>query len=137
MAEMLESATTNYKILEDEHFKNINTMEEAEEQARTEAAKRTQMERKMAEMQEKMRQLESECIQSIGKAREEGKEEGMAEGKELGKEGAMDEVKTQFQMVYNSGFRHGWKSALNKTKQPKTLTFSSTPTLHSHILRRV
>uniref|UniRef100_A0A2N9HBA0 Uncharacterized protein n=1 Tax=Fagus sylvatica TaxID=28930 RepID=A0A2N9HBA0_FAGSY len=53
-------------------------------------------------------------------AREEGKEEGMAEGKELRKEGAMDEVKTQFQIVYNSGFRHGWKSALNKTEQPKT-----------------
>jgi hypothetical protein len=44
----------------------------------------------------------------------------MIEGKELGKEGAMDEVKTQFQMVYNSGFRHGWKSALNKTEQPET-----------------
>ena len=23
-------------------------------------------------------------------------------------------------MVYNSGFRHGWKSALNKTEQPET-----------------
>jgi hypothetical protein len=52
-----------------------------------------------------------------------GKEEGMAEGKELRKEGAMDEVKTQFQMVYNNGFRHGWKSALNKTEQPETSDF--------------
>ena len=103
MAEVLESAATNCKILEDEHFKNIITMKEADEQAWTEAAKRAQMERKMVEMQEKMRKLESECIQLIGKAREEGKEAGMAEGKELGKEGAMDEVKTQFQMVYKVG----------------------------------
>lgn len=71
-------------------------------------------------MREKVRKLESKCLLSIGKAREEGVEEGIAKGKELGKEGAMEEVKTQFQMVYNSGFRHGWKSALNKTEQPET-----------------
>jgi hypothetical protein len=47
-------------------------------------------------------------------------EEGLKKGKELGREGAMDEVKAQFKMVYNSGFRHGWKSALNKTEQPET-----------------
>ena len=62
----------------------------------------------MAEMQEKVRKLESECIQAIGKAREEGKEE------------VIGEVKAQFQLVYNNGFRHGWKSALNQTKVPKT-----------------
>ncbi len=38
----------------------------------------------------------------------------------LGKEETMDEARTQFQMVYNSGFRHGWKSALSKTGQPET-----------------
>lgn len=32
----------------------------------------------------------------------------------------MDEARTQFQMVYNSGFRHRQKSALNKTEQPET-----------------
>jgi hypothetical protein len=38
----------------------------------------------------------------------------------LGKEEAMGGVKAQFQLVYNSGFRHKWKSALNKTEQPET-----------------
>ena len=32
----------------------------------------------------------------------------------------MGEVATQFTLVYNSGFRHGWKSALSKTEQPET-----------------
>jgi hypothetical protein len=74
------------------------------------------MEVELNEMREKVRKLESECILSIGKAREEGK----SKGKVLGKEEAMDEVKAQFQMVYNSGFRHGWKSVLSKTEQPET-----------------
>ena len=67
-------------------------------------------------MKEKMKKLESECILSIGKAREKGK----AKGRVLGKEETMDEARTQFQMVYNTGFRHGWKSALSKTGQPET-----------------
>ena len=120
MAEVLESTASNYKALEEEHFRNLNTMKEAEERVKTEAAKQAQMEREMAEMREKVRKLESECIQAIGLAREEGKEKGKAEGKELGKEEAMGGVKAQFQLVYNSGFRHEWKSALNKTEQPET-----------------
>ena len=93
MSEVLEVAANNYKTLEDEHFKNITIMKEPEERARTEEAKRAQMEAEITEIREKMRKLESECILSIGKAREEGIEEGMAKGKELGKEGAMDKVK--------------------------------------------
>ena len=62
----------------------------------------------MAQIKEKVRKLESECIQAIGKAQEKGKEE------------VMGEVKAHFQLMYNSGFRHGWKSALNKTEVPKT-----------------
>ena len=62
MAKVLESAASNYKALEEEHFKNLNTMKEGEEWAQTEAAKRAQMEREMAEMREKVRKLESECI---------------------------------------------------------------------------
>ena len=50
-------------------------------------------------MTEKMRELEAECIRSIGQARENEKQE------------LMGEVKTQFQTVYNSGFRDGSKSA--------------------------
>ena len=116
MTEVLESATNNYKKLEDEHFKNINIMKETKEQVQTEETKRAKAEAEIAEIREKMRKLESECILSIRKAQEEG----MAKGKKLGKEGAMEEVKAQFQMVYNSGFRHGWKSALSKTEQPET-----------------
>ena len=116
MSEVLENATNNYKKLEDEHFKNINIMKETEVRAQTEETKRAKAEAEIAEIREKMRKLESECILSIRKAQEEG----MAKGKKLGKEGAMEEVKAQFQMVYNSGFRHGWKSALSKTEQAET-----------------
>jgi hypothetical protein len=55
MSEVLESAANNYKKLEDEHFKNINIMKEAEERARTEEAKRAQMEAEITEMREKMK----------------------------------------------------------------------------------
>ena len=120
MSEVLENAANNYKRLEDEHFKNVNIMKEAEEPTRTEEAKRVQMEVELNGMRDKMAKLESECLLSIRKAHEEGMKEGMAKGKELGKEGAMEEVKAQFKMVYNSGFRHGWKSALSKTEQPET-----------------
>jgi flagellar biosynthesis/type III secretory pathway protein FliH len=112
MSEVLKAAASNYKKLEDEHFKNINTMKEAEERAWTEETKPTKVEAEIAEIQEKMKKLESECLLSIGKAHKEGMEKGLVKGKELGKEGAMEEVKAQFQMVYNSGLRHGWKSAL-------------------------
>jgi hypothetical protein len=38
MTEVLENAATNYKKLEDQHFKNINIMKEAEERARNETS---------------------------------------------------------------------------------------------------
>ena len=62
IAKVLENAAFNYKALEEEHFKNLNTMKEAEEWAQTETAKRAQMEGEMAEMRKKVRKLESECI---------------------------------------------------------------------------
>jgi hypothetical protein len=120
MSKVLENAANNYKKLEEEHFKNLNIMKETEERARTEEAKRVQMEAELTGMREKMKKLEFECLLLIGKAHEDGMEEGMAKGKKLGKEGAIDEVKAQFQMVYNSGFRHEWKSALSKTEQSET-----------------
>ncbi len=104
IAEVLESAASNYIALEEEHFKNLNIMKEAKKQARVEATKRARMEEEMAEIKEKFRKLETECIHAIGKAREEGKEE------------VMGKVKAQFQLVYNSGFKDGWKSALKKIK---------------------
>ena len=68
MTKALASATANYKKLEDQHFKNVNVMKEAKERARTEVAKREKVKGEMAEMKEKMKKLESECILSIGKA---------------------------------------------------------------------
>ena len=120
MSEVLKAAADNYKKLEDTHFKNVNTMKEAEERARTEAAKRAKVEAEIIEIQEKMKKLGSECVLSISKAHKKGMEDGLKKGKDLGKEGSMGEVTTQFKMVYNSGFRHGWKSALSKTEQPET-----------------
>jgi hypothetical protein len=120
MTEELQKKGADYKKLEDQHFRNVNLMKEAEERARAEVENRERVEVELTELKEKVRKLESECIASIGKAREEGKEEGKAEGKILGQEAAMDEARTQFRMVYNSGFRQGWKSALNKTGQPES-----------------
>ena len=91
-------------------------MKKAEEQARAEVENRKKLEVELTELKEKVKKLESECIASIGQAREEGKEEGKAEGKALGYEAAMEEARTQFWMMYNSGFRQGWKSALKKTE---------------------
>ena len=40
MVEVLESAASNYKSLEEEHFKNLNIMKEVEEQAKVKAGKK-------------------------------------------------------------------------------------------------
>jgi multidrug efflux pump subunit AcrB len=119
MSEVLKVAGENYARLEGEHHKNVITMKEAEERARTEETKRAEAEAEITKIQEKMKELESECVRRLGIAHKEGMEEGLKKGKELGKEGAMGEVATQFKLVYNSGFRHGWKSALSKTEQPE------------------
>jgi flagellar biosynthesis/type III secretory pathway protein FliH len=116
----LRAADENHKKLEDELSRNVNLMKEAEERAQTEETKRAQAEAEMAKIQEKMKELEAECVSRFGRSYEEdmgeglmkGEELGLKKGKELGKEEAMEEVKTHLQKVYNSGFRHGWKSAL-------------------------
>jgi hypothetical protein len=81
-------------------------MKEVEERARTEAEQKAKMEAKVIQLLEKVRNLEAECIQSIGKAQEDGKQE------------VMGEVKAQLQEVFNDGFRVGWKSALRKADVP-------------------
>ena len=120
MTQELQKKGADYKKLEDQHFINVNLMKEAEERARTEVENRKRAEVELTELKENIKKLESECLASLGKAREEGKEEGKAEGKILGHESAMEEARTQFRMVYNTGFRRGWKSALTKTEQPET-----------------
>uniref|UniRef100_A0A2N9IE23 Uncharacterized protein n=1 Tax=Fagus sylvatica TaxID=28930 RepID=A0A2N9IE23_FAGSY len=120
MTQELQKKGADYKKLEDQHFINVNLMKEAKERARTEVENRKRAEVELTELKENVRKLESECLASLGKAREEGKEEGKAKGKILGHESAMEEARTQFRMVYNTGFRRGWKSALTKTEQPET-----------------
>jgi hypothetical protein len=134
MTDELQRKSADYKKLEDQHFININMMKEAETLARAEADSRKKAEAlarteeenrkkaevELAELREKVRKLESECIASIEKAIEDGKVQGRVEGEKSGYEGAMEEARTQFRMVYNTGFRKGWKSALTKTEQPET-----------------
>jgi hypothetical protein len=95
-------------------------MKEIEERARIEESKRAEAEVEITKIQEKMKELESECVRRLGTAHKEGMEEGLKKGKELGREGAMGEVAAQFKLVYNSRFRHGWKSTLSKTEQPES-----------------
>jgi hypothetical protein len=127
MSDTLRAAGENHKKLEDELHRSTNMLKEAEERARDEEAKRAQAEAEMAKIKEKMKELEAECVSRLGHSYEEGmgeglikgEELGLKKGRELGKEEAMEEVKTHLQKVYNSGFRHGWKSALIKTEQPE------------------
>ncbi len=83
-------------------------MKDAEEKASAEAELRSKKETEVAELQDKVRLLESKCIQSIGKAREEGKQELRAK------------VANQLQGVFNRGFRDGWKSTLKKAGIPSS-----------------
>lgn len=73
VSEVMENATTNYKNLEQEYFRTLNVMKEAEEKARTEAALLAQFETEVTQLWEKVKKLESECIQAIGEAQEDGK----------------------------------------------------------------
>ena len=120
MSDTLRVAGENYKKLEDDLSRKVNMLKEADEKVWTEESKRAEAEAEIAKLQEKMKELESECVSRLGNAHKEGMEEGLNKGKELGKEGAMGEVAAQFKLVYNSGFRHGWKSALSKTEQPES-----------------
>ena len=95
-------------------------MKGAEDLARAEAKNRKKAEAELTELREKVRKVESDCLATLGKAREEGLVEGKIEGKKLGHEAAMEEARTQFRMVFNTGFRRGWKFALIKTEQPET-----------------
>ena len=89
-------------------------MKEAEEKARTESEQRAKVKAELIQLQEKIKNLEAECIRSIGEAWEECKREGKQEGKQE----VLGEVKDQIQGVYNRSFRDGWKAALKKVNIP-------------------
>jgi hypothetical protein len=54
-------------------------MKEVEEKTRIEFEQRAKVEAELIQLQEKIKNLEAECIRSIGEAREEGKREGKQE----------------------------------------------------------
>ncbi len=58
----LQKKGADYKKLEDQHFKNVNIMKEAEGRAKAEVENREKMEVEITELKEKLRKLESECI---------------------------------------------------------------------------
>ena len=116
MVEVTKSATANYAVLEKEHHQIIHKMKDAEEEARTEAELKAKMEAKVVELREKVRLFETECIQSIAQAWEEGK----LEGKQEGKQEVFIEVKAKLQRVFNWGFRDGWKLAMKRANVPSS-----------------
>jgi hypothetical protein len=93
----MENATTNYKNLEQEYFRTLNVMKDAEEKARIEVALLAQFETEATQLWEKVKKLESECIQAIGEAQEDGKRK------------VLTEVKAQLHSIFNRGFKDGWK----------------------------
>jgi hypothetical protein len=48
MAEVMESATANYTVLEKEHFTAVQNMKEAEEKAKTEIEQKAKIEAEVA-----------------------------------------------------------------------------------------
>jgi hypothetical protein len=123
----MKEAEERARVEETRRAEAETIMKGAEERARVEETRRVEAEAEIVKLQEQVKRLESECVNRLGLAHQEGMEEGLVKGeelgllkgKELGREGAMGEVTAQFKMVYNTGFRHGWKSALNKTGQPE------------------
>ena len=91
MSDVLADVANSYGALEKKHFETTNQMKEAEEKEMTESEQRARVESELVQLQDKIKNLESECIRSIGEAREEGKREGKAEGKQL----ILEEVKDQ------------------------------------------
>uniref|UniRef100_A0A2N9GKP3 Uncharacterized protein n=1 Tax=Fagus sylvatica TaxID=28930 RepID=A0A2N9GKP3_FAGSY len=114
MSDVLADVANNYGILEKKRFETINQIKEVEEKARTESEQRAKIKVELIQLQEKVKNLEAECIRSIGEAREEGKRESKQEGKHE----VLGEVKDQIQGVYNRSFRDGWKAALRKVDTP-------------------
>ena len=67
MAEALENATNDYAALEKQHHQTIQQMKDAEEKAKVGAELNAKIDAEVAELQEKMRLLEAECIKSMVK----------------------------------------------------------------------
>ena len=75
----MQNAVANYKSLEEKHFHNLNNLKEAEDRASIKTSKCARLEEETAQLKEKVKLLEAECIQSIGKGWEDGQSEVIGE----------------------------------------------------------
>uniref|UniRef100_A0A2N9G866 Uncharacterized protein n=1 Tax=Fagus sylvatica TaxID=28930 RepID=A0A2N9G866_FAGSY len=82
LQDMMTIAADNYGKIEKRLHEAINQMKDAEEKARTETEQRAKAEAELGKLQERVRLLESECLRSIGEAKEEGIREGRAQGEQ-------------------------------------------------------
>uniref|UniRef100_A0A2N9I9D7 Uncharacterized protein n=1 Tax=Fagus sylvatica TaxID=28930 RepID=A0A2N9I9D7_FAGSY len=116
VSDVMATAAENYGKLEKRLHEATNKLKDAEEKVRSESEQRAKAEAELAPLHDRIRRLESECCQSIEKARIDGIREGKAEGEQK----ILDEVADQLELVYNRSFRDGWKAALTKTGTPTT-----------------
>uniref|UniRef100_A0A2N9FES6 Uncharacterized protein n=1 Tax=Fagus sylvatica TaxID=28930 RepID=A0A2N9FES6_FAGSY len=116
VSDVMATAAKNYGDLEKRLQEATNKLKDAEEKVRSESEQRAKAEAELAPLHDRIRSLESECCQSIEKARLDGIREGRAEGDQK----ILDEVADQLELVYNRSFRDGWKAALTKAGTPTT-----------------
>ena len=111
VSDVMATAAENYGKVEKQLQEATSKLKDAEEKVRSESEQREKAEAELAPLHDRIRRLESECCQSIEKARIDGIREGRAEGDQR----ILDEVADQLELVYNRSFRDGWKATLTKT----------------------
>jgi uncharacterized protein YdbL (DUF1318 family) len=116
VSDVMATVAENYRKLEKRLQEATNKVKDAEEKVRSESEQRAKAEAELVPLHDRIRRLESECCQSIEKARIDGIREGKAEGEQK----ILDEVADQLELVYNRSFRDGWKAALTKAGTPTT-----------------
>ena len=110
VSDVMATAAENYGKLEKRLHEAVNKLKDAEEGVRSESELRAKAEAEQVSLRDRIQLLESECCQSIEKARIDGIHEGKAEDEQK----ILDEVADQLELVYNKSFRDGWKAALKE-----------------------
>ena len=101
VSDVMATAAENYGKLEKRLQEAVDKLKDAEEKMRSESEQRAKAEAELVPLQNRIQLLESECCQSIEKARIDG----IREGKAVGEQKILDEVKDQLELVYNRSFR--------------------------------